>query len=416
MAAMHTPPPANDAELVLRSTRLPDGRLADIAIRAGRIARITPQAAGATAATAATAATPAPGEIDAAGALVLPGFVDGHIHLDKALVGVPWLPHEKVRDRPERIAREKLALASHPVPLAQRAENLVRRLVAYGTTHLRCHVDIDPELRLRHLHTLCALRDKYRDRLTMEFVAFPQSGVMARPGTLELLDAALGEGADLLGGLDPAGYDGDVTGQLDGLFSIARRRGVRLDIHLHDPGMLGAFQCEQIARRTVEGGLHGRVVISHAYGLGAVPDDVVTRTADTLAAAGIAIVTNAPGTGPMPPVKTLKSHGVEMFSGSDNIRDCWWPYGNGDMLERAMFIGYRQDLFTDEDLHLACEMGTDAAARALGLPDYGLREGATADLVLVESEGVPQAVVDHPPRKLVLKAGRVVARDGQMLG
>ena len=394
-------------------TRLPDGSAADLWIRDGKIERIVPTAADKKPATATTTATAT--DFDAGGALVLPGLVDGHIHLDKALVGVDWMPHVEVDSRPERIAQEKRALAQHPVPLATRAENLLKRLIAYGTTHLRCHVDIDPELGLKHLQALCGLRDKYRDKIYMEFVAFPQSGVMARPGTLELLDAALGEGADLIGGLDPAGYDHDVTGQLDGIFLIARRRGVRVDIHLHDPGMLGVFELEQIARRTVESGLQERVVVSHAYGLGAVPERIVAQAADMLARAGIAIVTNAPGTGPMPPVKELHRRGVLMFAGSDNIRDCWWPYGNGDMLERAQVIGYRQDLFTDADLRLACEMATTAAARALGIADYGLREGAAADLVLVESPCVPQAVVDHPRRKLVVKSGRIVARDGALV-
>src|ERR671911_141063 len=81
-----------------------------------------------------------------------------------------------------------------------------------------------------------ALREEYRDRLTMQLVAFPQSGVLSAPGTVELLGAAIREGADLVGGLDPISFDGDLDGHLDAIFGVADHHGVGLDIHLHDPG------------------------------------------------------------------------------------------------------------------------------------------------------------------------------------
>ena len=88
------------------------------------------------------------------------------------------------------------------------------------------------------------------------------------------------------------------------------------------------------------------------------------RTAEALARAGVAIMTNGPGTGPMPPVMRLRAAGVTVFAGSDNIRDAWWPYGNGDMLERASLIGYLQGLDTDEELHAPWDLATSAAARS----------------------------------------------------
>jgi cytosine deaminase len=117
----------------------------------------------------------------------------------------------------------------------------------------------------------------------------------------------------------------------------------------------------------------------------------------------------------MPPIKLLKGHGVEVFSGSDNIRDAWSPFGNGDMLERAMLVGYRANFRHDHELMLACDMVTAAAARVLGLTDYGLRLGGPADMVVVEAGSVPEAVASRPRRKMVIKAGRVVARDGALV-
>ena len=98
--------------------------------------------------------------------------------------------------------------------------------------------------------------------------------------------------------------------------------------------------------------------------------------------------------------------------GKANIRDAWSPFGNGDMLERAMLIGYRANFRHDHELRLAFEMVTVAAARVLGVKDYGIRAGGPADFVAVEAGTLAEAVAARPRRKWVMKAGRVVARDG----
>ena len=167
--------------------------------------------------------------------------------------------------------------------------------------------------------------------------------------------------------------------------------------------------------RTTAAGLGGRVAVSHAYALGAIDDAEFGRTAAALARAGVAIMTNAPGTGPMPPVLRLRDAGVVVFAGSDNIRDAWWPYGDGDMLDRAAVIGYRQGFFTDEDLAHAFAMVTALPAEAMRLPDYGLAVGDAADLVLLPSGGVAEAVLDRPRSRTVLKRGRVVAEGGALV-
>jgi cytosine/adenosine deaminase-related metal-dependent hydrolase len=125
-------------------------------------------------------------------------------------------------------------------------------------------------------------------------------------------------------------------------------------------------------------------------------------------------MTNGPGPVPMPPVKRLVAAGVTVFAGSDNIRDAWSPYGNGDMLERAMLIGYRQGFLADADLELAFDLANGAAARVLGLAGHGVKVGAAADLVAIPSGCIAEAVAAHPPRLLVMKCGRIVARDGKL--
>ena len=123
-------------------------------------------------------------------------------------------------------------------------------MIGFGTGALRTHVDIDADVKLAGLEAVLRIAERYRDRIGIEVVAFPQSGILREAGAADLLAAALGAGADLVGGLDPAGIDGDVEGHLGIVFGLAERHGRGVDIHLHDPGPLGAFELRQIAART----------------------------------------------------------------------------------------------------------------------------------------------------------------------
>src|SRR4029077_20815497 len=152
-----------------------------------------------------------------------------------------------------------------------------------------------------------------------------------------------------------------------------------------------------------------------AFALGSVDTDTANRTADVLAKAGVAIMSHGPGGAAIPPLALLRERGVEVFGGSDNIRDAWSPFGNGDMLERAMMIGYRANFRHDEELALAFDMVTAAAAAGVGIMPYGLEPGAPADFVVVEAESLAEAVAARPRRKLVIKAGRIIARDGVLV-
>jgi len=384
--------------MIIHNATLPDGSTHDVEIADGRIAAFHPPTAG------------------EPGVMLLPPLVDGHIHLDKTLLGLPWVPNQAAGNKvSDRIEAERKVRAARTLPETETGANLVKQVVATGTLHMRSHVDIDNQLGLRNLHAVLAIRERFRDLVTLQIVAFPQSGVLRSPGTAALLDEAVAQGADLLGGLDPIGIDGDLAGHLDPIFAIASKHGVGIDLHLHDGGEGGIAQMLAIAERTRTNGLAGKVAISHAFALGSVPTDLAARTADTLAESGIAIMSHGPGAATMPPLPLLRAHGVEVFGGSDNIRDAWSPFGNGDMLERAMLIGYRGNFRHDHELRLAYEMVTEAAARVLGLRDYGIRVGGPADFVAVAAETLAEAVAARPRRKWVMKAGRIVARDGALV-
>ena len=394
-------------DTLFRNLRLPGGTPSAIGVADGRIAAIGPGAGTDASAHA----------IDLDGALVLPGFVEGHVHLDTSFHGDTWRPYVpyaagfNVRER-VAIQHRNMAAAA---PMAQRARNQLALCIANGATAMRSHVMVDAGVGLTSLQTVAAVRESCRDLIDVQLVAFPQSGILTCPGTAELLDAAFAHGANVIGGLDPASVDRDVRAHLDVVFGIAGKRGVPVDIHLHEPDTMGLFSIEEIAARTRALGMQGQVVISHAYALGDVPCDVARRTADLLAEAGVAIMTTAPGARAFPPVSMLRDAGVTVFGGNDNIRDSWSPYGDGDLLRRAMLIGYRSDLRTDADLAFAFDMVTSAGAKALGIEPYGLTVGAPADFVVLQAAHVAEAVVAVPKPRSVYKSGRCIARDGALL-
>lgn len=400
----------NTGDLLITGARLADNRLTDVQIANGVIRAVGPATSGTN-----TARADIP-ILDAGGDLLLPALVEGHCHLDKSWFGLPWIENETGLGIAERAAYEREVEARIAYPTALRAGRLIEQMVAQGSTRIRTHVDITPGEGLTRLHGVLEAREKYRAVADIQIVAFPQLGVMRHPGIVDLLDAALAAGADVLGGIDPATIDGDITGQLDALFGLAERRGTGLDFHLHTSGSLGIHELEQVAMRAQAAGMQGRVVASHAHGLGSSPLEVQQAIADKLAAAGVAVCTYAPGWVNPPPLALLHAAGVKVFAGSDNIRDAWQPYGTGDMLERAWIVAYRSAFRRDSEFGFAFDMCSSLGAAACGFAGHGISTGAPADLVLVAAENVADAICRRPPRSHVIRRGRIVARDGRYLG
>jgi cytosine/adenosine deaminase-related metal-dependent hydrolase len=386
--------------LILRDCRLPGGAAADILVVDGRIAAIGPG----------LAAPPGTPEEAGGGLLALPAFVEGHAHLDKTLWGMGWWRNEvgpRLIDRIETERAQRRALGLDP---ARQGERLAREFLRRGTTRIRTHADVDTEIGTAHCDALVALRERLRGTVDIQVVAFPQSGLLLRPGTLELMERALRDGADMVGGIDPSGIDRDPKGHLDAVFGLAERFGKPLDIHLHESGELGAFALELILERTRALSMGGRVVVSHAFCLAEAARAEALYA--EMAEAGVAIATTAPPSRPVPSVRKARAAGVAIFAGNDGIRDTWTPYNMPDMLQRAMILGLRNDFRRDDEVLMAFSTVTDWAAAACGFEACALAPGERADLVLLDAETVQEAVVAQPPRRVVVSHGRVVARDG----
>jgi cytosine/creatinine deaminase len=389
--------------LLITDVRLADDTRVDISIAEGRIEAIGPN----------LTREPGVAQENGSGALALPGFVEGHTHLDKTTWGMPWYRNAVGPKLTDRIENERhwRATSGHDAGAASLA--LARAFLHAGTTRLRTHVDIDTDAGLRHLESVLATRETLRDVMDLQIVAFPQSGLLVRAGTDALLDRALSAGADVLGALDPALIDGDPVASLNATFDIAQRHQKPIDIHLHEPGDIGAFTFRLLLDRVEALGMQGRVVVSHAFCLGALPDRERDALLERIADLRVALLTTAPPSRPVPPLKTCIEKGVTIFAGNDGVRDTWTPYGSPDMLERAMLIGMRYDMRRDDDLALAFDCVSGAAARGCDFADYGLHAGARADLVLLDADTIAHAVTARPPRKLVVANGRIVARHGE---
>ena len=380
----------------------------DVLCQGGRIAAI---AAGL------AATDPAPGAevVDGAGGVALPGFVDAHGHLDSTRIGLPFRPHTAEPTLRGLIMNDRANWRHAGASVADRATTTLGRTIALGATLVRSHAQVDTDCGLERLHGVMAAREAHRRRAHVQIVAFPQSGILGDAGTIDLLDAALDDGADLVGGLDPAGYDRDPVRHLDIVFDLAERHGVDVDIHLHDPGELGAFEIELICERTEALGMQGRVAISHGFAVATVDDARQADLIERLARADVALATVAPGGRPQLPLVALRQAGVRVGLGQDGTRDYWSPYGNGDLVERTFQLAYQSSFRRDDLIEACARVATEGGATLCGRMDHRLEVGGRADIVVLRGDTTVAAILDRAPQRLVIADGRLVARDGELV-
>lgn len=352
--------------------------------------------------------------VDGKGAIAIPTLVDAHTHLDKTTWGMSWYTGRKGGDLQALIDNERNERRAIGLDVHRQSMRHAIRLVESGTGHIRSHVDVDTDHKLTLLEGKLQTRAALKDAVDIQIVAFPQSGLMVRPGTYELLDEALAMGADVVGGLDPSSMDRDPKGSLDAIFRLAGKHGKPVDIHLHEYGELGAFTLEEIIARTEALGMQGRVGVSHCFCLG-MPDPLrVGPLLDRVARADIRIFTTGHPSAEVPSLQAMRAAGIKVGMGCDGIRDTWGPWGQPDMLHRARIVGMKNRMRRDDELELLLDVASRGGAEAMGLDAPGLAIGGPGDLTLVAGETLAHAVVEEAPRPLVVKRGRVVARDGKL--
>lgn len=393
------------SDLIIERVRVAhDAPLVDLLIRDGLIAEIQPtgliEAAGVT-------------HEDGAGSLALPGMADAHCHIDKTLWGRGWVPHSAGPALEDRISHGESAREQLGVPSRVGVRRLLEQMAATGTTLARTHTDVDPGIGLTGLELVAEVAEEMAGVIDVEQVAFPQGGLLTCPGTAELLESALQKGlVSCLGGIDPAALERDAVRHLDLIFGLAEAYGARLDIHLHERGTLGAHTMELIIERVLRHGLEGRVAVSHGVAIVEVDSIQSERISQGLAEAQISLLTATVYNTPVLPIAQLRERGVNVGAGNDGVRDLWGPYGNGYMLDRTFHLAYRSGFRTDEQIATAFDVAVSGGAIALGREPARIEPGFPADFFLIDAASIGEAVAARPPRRLVLKNGRVVARHG----
>ncbi|WP_238162576.1 amidohydrolase family protein [Cohnella sp. AR92] len=347
----------------------------------------------------------AAGVYDANGLLYLSTLFDHHTHLDKHFLGEPWKPLQPFVTLPGQLAFEKKMLSELPTTAAERARRLLDLMLSQGTTRIRTHIDVDPQLGLRHLEDALRIREEYADRMEIEIVAFPQQGLL-RSGSIPIMKEAMRAGADLVGGVDPAGLDRRPERVLEATFELAAEFDAGVDLHLHDPGHLGLFTISLFAEFTRQAAKQGRTAVSHAYCLGQASEGEALDTAHQLKEQGVAILTSVPIDRPMPRVGQLLAAGVAVGVGTDNIRDSWSPFGDGDMLARGSRLAERMGWITEEELAKTYPLiATGALEPSVGDP---------ATFLLADAQNPLHALAAAAPREAVFVRGRLVG--GRLAG
>jgi cytosine/creatinine deaminase len=376
-----------------------------LAIEHGRIAAIAPEAS------AARAFGVRAGAWDVGGRLVSSGFVDPHVHVDKALTA------DRVSDA---VAAVNLAAAIDAVralkreftaaDVQARATRALEMGLAHGTTHARTNCEADPFVELRAIEGMRGAQAALADRVDLQIVACAQEGWFETPGTIEAgaapyIERALGAGVPVVGGnVNAKLWPSSPEAQVDATFALAARYDCDLDYHLDNWDSTAAFTLPYVAEKTIAARSQGRVTVAHVASLACVSEAVAAATIDLVKAADISVCV-LPTRIRLTRVAELLEAGVNVTCGTDNLRDPFVRFGDADPLRALLLLAQATNLLHNAALERLWHTMTDAAARSMRLADYGLDAGCWADLVVFDARSVPEAILLQAPKLAVYKRG-----------
>jgi cytosine deaminase len=358
--------------------------------------------------------------VDVAGKLVLPGFVESHIHPDKAFIADRTQGLAAGGPTPQTLVAE-LKKTFTVDDIYRRARRVMELAVRHGCTTMRAHVEIDAFVELRGVEALRRLQAELGGVLDLRLIAFAQEGIFHDGVTQGLLREALKMGLETLGGCPY--MDRDQRAHIDWFFETAQAAGVPLDFHADssdDPALLTS---DYIAEQTIARGMQDRVTLGHLGMLDVLEPDHRARVIAKLCEARIHVI-SLPATELHVKARTdtrrtwrgitrigeLRDAGVNVSVSTNNIVNPFTPYGHPDLLRQTLIAAMVGHLGNLDQLSWLLQLITTNPARAIGLTSYGLAEGRQADIVVLDAETPAQAITEQVEKVLVLKAGRIVAR------
>ena len=393
-------------DLVLRQGRLTGSEMqpVDIGVADGRIVDIAPHIAA-----------DAP-EQQLNGRLVIPGFVETHIHLDKSCI-LERCNCERgtLEEAIETVAAAKRSFTE--ADIHARAQRTLEKAIIQGTTRMRTHVEADPRVGLNGFHALRTLKRDYAWALDLQICVFPQEGLTNDPGTEELLVEACEQGADVIGGCPYT--DTDPAAQTTRIFDIARRFDLDVDFHLDfdlDPSWM---HLDEVCRQTDAHRWGGRVAVGHVTKLSTVDRGRLSEIGARLANAGVA-VTGLPATDlflmgrehhhhvprGVAPAHRLLAHGVTCSLATNNVLNPFTPFGDCSLIRIANLYANIAQLGRSADMRACFDMITTLPARLMNAARYGVAVGHAADLVVIDSSDPAMAVAELAQPLFGYKHGR----------
>lgn len=363
-------------------------------------------------------------EIDAAGSLVLPGLFNLHHHADKSLLGEIMRPNIS-GTLPEAIEiTNEFKRSYDPAEVAERAGRVLQEGLKNGTTFFRLFADVGSIGGLRAARGLFLAREKFQGYCDIEVVAFPQEGIVRDPGAADLLDEAMNEGCDIVGGLPWYEYtDQEAREHIDICFKIAKKYDRDIHMLVDDTDDENSRSLEYLALKTMRENFHGRVAASHCGAMAAYNDVYAAKVIDMVASAEVTISCNAhinlvcsarldhePRRRGIARVKEMLARGVNVVTSQDDVNDPYYPFGKPDPIECVSMIAHVAQLTLPHELDQAMDMVTENAAKAARVKDYGIAAGKRADLIVVGAPSVHETIRLQPLRRHVIRSGREIAR------
>src|SRR5690625_1965857 len=361
--------------------------------------------------------------IDAAGLLVLPPFIEPHIHLDTTLTaGEPeWNKSGTLFEGIQRWSERKETLTLEDVKT--RAKTAIKWQVAQGIQHIRTHVDVtDPDLTA--LKALLEVKEELASWVNLQLVAFPQEGILSYPNGVELLEEALKMGADVVGGIPHFEFTREYgVESMKVAFDLAEKYDRLVDIHCDEIDDEQSRFVEVVAKEAYERGLGSRVTASHTTAMGSYNDAYTYKLFRLLKMSGINFVSNPlvnihlqgrfdtyPKRRGLTRVKELQEAGMNVCFGHDDIFDPWYPLGTGNMLQVLHMGIHASQLMGYEQIVRSMDLITRNSAKTLDIEaDYGIEEGKPANLIILDAENEYEAIRKQACVRYSIHRGEIIA-------
>jgi cytosine deaminase len=362
--------------------------------------------------------------IEAKGQIVSPGFVDPHVHLDKCLSIDTTKGDRKASNIAEMvIAQRELKKKFTEKDVEERATRAALMSVTNGTTTLRTFTEADPIVEYKAVDGVIAAQKKCKPYIDIHTISFPQEGWLENEDGRELesrpyIIESMNRGIQVVGGnVNRVVWDSDPEQQVDELFELAIQHDADIDLHLDNAYSAVAFTLPYVAKKTIEHGYQGRVTGAHVVSLALVPDRVAHQTIELVKEAQVNICI-LPNVIRMTRALELFEAGVNVMIATDNLRDAFTRigFGNADMLKAMLLFAQVFNLGFDDQLEMVFNAGTVNAAKGIRVDaEYGIAEGKIADIVVIDSPSISDAIRTIPCRRTVIKNGVVIAKDGQLV-